>query len=148
MNRPRISRWTGTTVIGAAALALGALAAAGSIAPAGATPPAYGRLALKVYEGEAPAGDPIASADLVCNPDTGTHPDPAAACAALERAAGDPAKLAGEPGPCTMEWVPVTVTAEGYWHGGATHVQFAHTYANRCDLHRGTTPVFDILEAP
>jgi hypothetical protein len=132
--------------VGAAALAFGVVAAVGAVAPAGATPPPYGHVLVTVYEGEDATGEPLASAELWCDPDAGSHPDPAAACAALEEADGDPDRLAGEPGPCTLEYVPVTATAEGYWHGGATPVTFERTYPNRCALHRETAPVFDILE--
>lgn len=127
-------------LLGAAALAFTAF---GASAPAAAVPPPYGHIWLSVYAGEDVGGTLIDRVELWCNSDGGSHPDPDGACAAVDRADGDFDHLEGAPGPCTMEWMPVTAVAEGYWHGGVTDVAFQRTYGNRCALHRSTTPVFD-----
>ncbi|MGW0658594.1 SSI family serine proteinase inhibitor [Streptodolium elevatio] len=127
-------------LLGAAALAFTAF---GASAPAAAIPPPYGHIVLSVYAGEGANGLLIDQVELWCNSNGGSHPDPDGACAAVDQADGDFGLLKGDPGPCTMDWRPVTAVAEGYWHGGVTDVAFERTYGNRCALHRGTTPVFD-----
>ncbi|MCF2527724.1 SSI family serine proteinase inhibitor [Yinghuangia soli] len=138
--RTVLSRRT-AALAGAAALAFTAL---GGAAPATATPPPYGHMFLSVYEGVGTEGERIGYAELWCNPNTGTHPDPDAACAALEAADGNPGMVAGDPGPCTMEYRPVTAVAKGYWGGGVWTISYTGAHGNRCALHRATTPVFDI----
>ncbi|WP_436772465.1 SSI family serine proteinase inhibitor [Yinghuangia sp. YIM S09857] len=127
-------------LLGAAALASTAF---GASTPASATPPPYGHITLSVYAGEGTGGPLINQVELWCNSNGGSHPDPDAACAAVDKADGDFELLEGEPGPCTAEWMPVTAVADGYWHGGVTDIAFERSYGNRCALHRGTTPVFD-----
>lgn len=73
---------------------------------------------------------------LECDPDGGTHLAASQACDQLEAADGDVARIAARPGPCTMEYAPVRVRADGTWHGRARH--FAETYPNRCAAVRET----------
>ncbi|NGN68667.1 protease inhibitor [Streptomyces sp. A7024] len=77
---------------------------------------------------------------LNCPSGIGNHPAGPHACAALERAAGDPDRLAPEPRPCSREYDPVTATAYGTWQGRA--VRWERTYANSCELDVRTGPVF------
>ncbi|NSC20987.1 protease inhibitor SIL-V5 [Streptomyces albus subsp. chlorinus] len=81
-------------------------------------------------------------ARLTCDPNPrGSHPRAAEACAALDRANGDLDALPGDPGLCTMEHAPVTVSARGTHEGRP--VTWEKTYPNSCALHRATGPVFD-----
>ncbi|MDI6407300.1 SSI family serine proteinase inhibitor [Streptomyces albus] len=78
---------------------------------------------------------------LLCEPvPHGRHPRAAEACAALDRAGGDPAALRAAPGFCTLRYAPVTVTAEGTHRG--KHVSWRETYPNACAMQRATGPLF------
>ncbi|MGF1429203.1 SSI family serine proteinase inhibitor [Kitasatospora sp. LaBMicrA B282] len=79
--------------------------------------------------------------DLLCAPDGGTHPDPAAACAAIAAADGDLDQLRGDPGVlCNNLYQPVTAFAHGFWFG--TTVAWSRHFANPCGLRTRTDPVF------
>jgi len=108
-------------------------------------PPPYGHVLLTIHQGETTSGPLLAEAELWCNSDGGTHPDPAAACAALGAAGGDPANIPPTPGFCTMQYDPVTAVAQGYWQGGVQTISFQQTYGNACVLHHAKTPLFDIF---
>ncbi|MDF3300236.1 SSI family serine proteinase inhibitor [Streptomyces tropicalis] len=61
----------------------------------------------------------------------GTHPQPAAACDALQQAQGRLAALTPVSGPrCSFLLRPVTVTLQGVWRG--VHVDEERTFANEC----------------
>ncbi|MDT0305122.1 SSI family serine proteinase inhibitor [Streptomonospora wellingtoniae] len=81
---------------------------------------------------------------LHCRPAGGSHPDPAAACAALDRAGGDFDAL-GETSPqttmCTMQYAPVRVRASGVWQGRT--VDYTETFSNACVAAAETAGVFD-----
>jgi hypothetical protein len=78
---------------------------------------------------------------LRCDPPSGTHPLPEAACRVLGEAGGDFTKISGQPGTmCPDIYEPVTAVASGDFQGRA--VSFQRTYPNRCDLARHTAPVF------
>lgn len=63
------------------------------------------------------------------------------ACAALEKAGGDPAKLEPKEGVmCTMQFDPVTATASGTWKG--VPITFERTYGDACEMSAETGPVF------
>ncbi|MGH3671103.1 MAG: SSI family serine proteinase inhibitor [Pseudonocardiaceae bacterium] len=80
---------------------------------------------------------------LRCDPPSGTHPLPEAACRVLGEADGDFTKIPGQPGMmCPDIYDPVTVVASGDFQGRS--VTFQHTYPNRCDLARSTAPVFQL----
>jgi subtilisin inhibitor-like len=115
----------------------------GGVGPASAAPPPFGRLHLTVHQGEAVAGPVVAEADLWCHPAGGSHPTPDAACAALDAAGGDPARIPAAPGTCATIYAPVTAVATGHWRGGAQRIDFTRTYGNRCALHNAKTPLFD-----
>ncbi|MFG2621172.1 subtilase-type protease inhibitor [Streptomyces sp. NPDC048507] len=65
----------------------------------------------------------------------GTHPAPRAACDALNATGGEFDRLLAAPDPdraCPMHYDPVTVTADGVWHGG--RVAWKHTFPNTCRM--------------
>ncbi|MBT2227069.1 SSI family serine proteinase inhibitor [Nonomuraea sp. NEAU-A123] len=83
------------------------------------------------------------AAILTCDPDDGTHPTPAAACALLRKVSGDPAKLNVVPDPlCTTEYQPHTVLVRGRWRGVA--VKFSHLYTNACQMKAAGGAVFTL----
>jgi hypothetical protein len=97
-------------------------------------------LLLTVAAGE--DGAPVSRvAVLTCEPAGGSHPAAGQACGELASAAGDIAALSEDPGPCTMIYNPVTVTARGWWRGHVT--SFHATYANPCVLRRQTRAIFE-----
>ncbi|MFE9467454.1 subtilase-type protease inhibitor [Streptomyces virginiae] len=63
----------------------------------------------------------------------GTHPDPRAACDALNATHGELNRLLAAPNPsraCPMYFDPVTVTADGVLQG--RRVAWKHTFSNAC----------------
>ncbi len=79
---------------------------------------------------------------LRCDPASGTHPHPEAACKALGAGGGDINKVIGQPDTlCPVIDDPVTATASGSYQG--VQVIFRRTYPNRCDLASKTAPVFE-----
>ena len=78
---------------------------------------------------------------LRCDPASGTHPHPEAACKALGAAGSDINKVIGQPDTlCPVSYDPVTATASGNYRGA--QVIFRHIYSNSCDLATKTAPVF------
>jgi hypothetical protein len=78
---------------------------------------------------------------LRCDPPSGTHPVPEAACRVLGEVGGDFTRIPGQPGTiCPDIYDPVTAVASGDFQGRP--VSFQRTYPNRCDLARHTAPVF------
>ncbi|MFI6644079.1 SSI family serine proteinase inhibitor [Streptomyces sp. NPDC050504] len=77
---------------------------------------------------------------LDCPPRFSPHPQARAACDAITWARGDLDALPGDPHPCTDEYDPVTVTAEGTWRSG--RVSWSRTFPNACDMDAATGPVF------
>jgi Subtilisin inhibitor-like len=88
-----------------------------------------------------PEGDPK-SVRLTCGPPDGSHPAAARACAELQAAQGDFDELRGaaDATPCTMEYLPVTASAEGTWRGEA--VTWKKEFGNACSLRTATGTVF------
>ncbi|MEV6976397.1 SSI family serine proteinase inhibitor [Kitasatospora sp. NPDC093806] len=144
MHTPRI------TAVAASVLLALALAPAASAPTASATTP----------ETVAPAPAPVTSLRLTitpgedhltgrprvvtlnCPPDSTTsHPDPVTACLTLDPVDGDLDELDVDPGPCTSEYAPFTVTASGTYEGRSVHQERA--FGNRCTLLRTTGAVFD-----
>jgi hypothetical protein len=80
------------------------------------------------------------SVTLQCDPDGGTHPKAAQACAELARHGGQfthrPADVL-----CTMIYAPVVADASGHWRGRMVH--FHQQFPNDCDMHARTGTVFD-----
>jgi hypothetical protein len=81
-------------------------------------------------------------ASLTCQPAGGSHRQARGACTELAKVGGnfDHLQLAG--GLCTMQWDPVTVTANGRWKG--RKVAYKHTFGNACTLSTTTGAVFSL----
>ncbi|MFD3552150.1 subtilase-type protease inhibitor [Streptomyces goshikiensis] len=65
----------------------------------------------------------------------GTHPDPQAACAALNATGGSLDALLAAPDTnraCPMHYDPVTVSADGVWKG--SRIAWKHTFSNSCAM--------------
>ncbi|GAA3208015.1 subtilase-type protease inhibitor [Streptomyces sp. XM83C] len=124
------ARWAAT--LGLAATAAGwPLAQAAQAAPASLYAPSA--LVLTVGHGESTAtAAPARAVTLSCMPTaTGTHPDPAGACAELRGVRGDLMALeARSDVMCTKEYDPVVVTVDGVWEG--KRVSYERTFANGC----------------
>lgn len=112
-----------------AALPALALLALGSPAHASSMPVGPTTLTL-TRTVENAVGHPTRTVTLHCDPPSGTHPRATAACDALIEAYGDFSRLAPTPGPCTLEYSPVRITAAGTWRGAA--VTHHETFANAC----------------
>ncbi|MEV6424301.1 subtilase-type protease inhibitor [Streptomyces sp. NPDC051662] len=88
-------------------------------------------------------GTVLRAVTLSCAPQaSGTHPDPAGACAELRAAQGRLDAIT-TPAPhisCTREWNPVTVTADGVWEG--KRFSYVHTFSNPCARDNGSGTVF------
>lgn len=108
------------------------------VAPA--APAAHAFLRLEIHKGESPYGQLLAQATLRCDPDSGSHPHPQQACAALATVDGHIERLQPLHVVCSLIFDPVTAVATGHWNGRP--VSFVHTYGNRCELGRATGPVF------
>lgn len=86
-------------------------------------------------------GQPLHLGTLHCStsPATGQHPDPVAACAALEDADGEPGNLADDGRICTRQYDPVGAAIVGTWEG--REVWWSGSYANACEMARYTDGV-------
>ncbi|MEV5319587.1 subtilase-type protease inhibitor [Streptomyces sp. NPDC052687] len=131
----------------AATLALAATALAaplsGTAQAAPATLYAPSALVFTVGHGETAAQTvPERAVTLNCAPKpSGTHPDPASACAELRRVDGDFAALESESGVlCTREYDPVVVTVDGVWQG--ERVSYERVFANECVKNSSVASVF------
>ncbi|AJF70309.1 SSI family serine proteinase inhibitor [Streptomyces vietnamensis] len=123
----------------AAVLLATALAPAATAAPA---PVQDTRLQLTVERTEN-GQDTVGVVWLDC-PDSGrpAHPHRAEACADLEAAGGDFDRLPGrDTAVCSNEATPVTVTADGSYHGREVH--WTDTYENDCTRQLATGNVFE-----
>ena len=79
---------------------------------------------------------------LRCDPPSGTHPRPEAACKALSVSGGDINKVIGQPDTlCPAISDPVTAIASGTYQG--VRVIFRRIYSSPCDLATKTAPVFE-----
>ncbi|MGA4842889.1 subtilase-type protease inhibitor [Streptomyces sp. G45] len=144
---------TGGIALGAA-LALGGLsAAATAAAPTAAPTPeaaaarlyAPSELVLTIgYGDKAETASIQRAVSLGCSSGgVGSHPDAPGACDELRSVGGKFDKVTKKPSPrpCTKEWNPVVVTAQGVWEG--RRVWYEHTFANPCALELGKGKVFD-----
>ena len=130
-------RWL--TALVPTAAALGLLVPLAS--PAQAAPPDSELVLLwSRYNG---VDEPHHIATLSCFPDpaTGQHPDPVAACAALDAVDGQPSMLPDDARECTDEFDPVGILVIGTW--GGAEVFYTEDFGNPCEAARGTAGVFD-----
>ncbi|WP_165966599.1 SSI family serine proteinase inhibitor [Actinomadura sp. 7K507] len=121
------------------AAALAGTAVIAQAAPAQAQPPQEpaGAYLLMVAPQEGPVtGKTLWWKTLWCGPDGGTLRSAPQACEQLESADGEVARIPAREGPCTLEYAPVRVSADGTWRGEPRH--FARTYPNRCAAMRDT----------
>ncbi len=118
------------------AAALAGMAVLTQAAPAQAQPPAptepVGAYLLRVT----PLEGTVTAKTLWCGPDGGTLSAAARACAQLRAVDGHVARIPPREGPCTLEYAPVRVSADGRWRGEPRH--FVRTYPNRCAAMRDT----------
>ncbi|WP_156756292.1 SSI family serine proteinase inhibitor [Actinokineospora pegani] len=85
--------------------------------------------------------DGVRTTTLRCEPPGGDHPQPQAACAALDPVAGDVTQLSSAGNMiCTLQYAPIRVSAYGYWRGHKLTV--THEYSNPCLMNAETGPVF------
>ncbi|GAA2354593.1 hypothetical protein GCM10010170_046750 [Dactylosporangium salmoneum] len=129
---------TGPAVAREAAGDAGALYGGGA-AQAGARPGTS--LVLTVAKGESTR--PVQRrAVLTCQPAGGSHRQARDACAQLAKVGGRFERLQLDGGACTMQYDPVTVTANGSWKG--RKVAYRHTFGNACTLATTTGAVFSL----
>ncbi len=119
------------------------LASTAGTAHSAATPAVPGTaLRLTVAHGATPTTGTPHLATLQCPPGSSTsHPDPLTACRLLDSVNGDLARLDVDPGACTQEYDPYTVTAAGTYRGRP--LSFQQTYGNHCVLLRTAGAFFD-----
>ncbi|WP_042366081.1 SSI family serine proteinase inhibitor [Streptacidiphilus neutrinimicus] len=135
-----ISRRLATTAL---LTATGLIAPAAPLALADPTPGTTGPsvLVLTVTPGTPDAPGVGHSAVLQCGDKPGgTHPTPAAACAALRADGLDFTSRPTVQIMCPDIVRPVTVAATGVWDG--TPVDYQHTYTNECLMQRATGVLF------
>ncbi|MGW1882308.1 subtilase-type protease inhibitor [Streptomyces sp. NPDC001970] len=134
-----VSTFGATASAAALLLAVGGAAhAAPPAQPAGLYPPSA--LVLTVGKGDQAATATAERAvTLSCAPTPGgTHPSPKAACKELNAVDGEFGLLSrAVGGPCTRQWDPVTITADGVWQG--KRVSWSATYGNACEMHSSLT---------
>lgn len=78
---------------------------------------------------------------LACGLNTGSHPDPEAACGAIANAEGDIDAIEDDDGMCPLIYAPATVRATGFFAGKP--VEYSETFANACVAANATAGVFD-----
>lgn len=80
---------------------------------------------------------------LKCDPPGGTHPRALQACADVAKSKGDLQQMpaADSPRACFMIYAPVTVTAQGQWHGSS--VRYTKRFPNTCVMRDKTGSLFD-----
>lgn len=131
---PNTARWAATLTLTATAV-LAPLAGSAHAAPEAAGTGLYAPSALVLTVGHGESAltvTPERAVTLSCGPTvSGTHPAPAAACAELGLAGGDPSALAVESDrACTRQYDPVTVTLDGVWQG--KRISYERTFSNEC----------------
>jgi len=120
------------TVWGMAPLPL--LAAIAAFFPAVTVPESSFLLAVEHRE-------QVRTMSLTCDPAGGAHPNAGQACQALTGVEGDISLMARDGVVCTLEYDPVTVTANGMWRGELR--RFTARFSNPCVMRADTGPVFD-----
>ncbi|MGW2558294.1 subtilase-type protease inhibitor [Streptomyces sp. NPDC001514] len=131
--------------LGATASAAALLLTVGSAAQA--APPAQpaslyapSALVLAIGSGEEAATATVERAvTLSCAPRPGgSHPSATAACKELTAVDGEFGLLSkAVGGPCTRQWDPITITADGVWQG--KRVSWSATYGNSCEMRASLT---------
>ncbi|MHB9857294.1 protease inhibitor [Streptomyces sp. YIM S03343] len=137
---PNTARWAAIVSLTATAVC-GPLAGAAVAAPDSLYAPSA--LVLTVGHGESAAlATPERAVTLTCAPTaSGSHPDPASACAELRFAGGDFDAIAPrDDRMCTKQYDPVVVTAEGVWQG--KRVSYERTFGNSCEKDAYGSTVF------
>lgn len=86
-------------------------------------------------------GDGGGRVTLRCHPAGGSHPDSAEACESLTEVGGYFEHLPDTGEPCTLEYRPVVVSAQGNWF--KRPVDYSETFGNLCQAKVGTDRVFD-----
>ncbi|MFK0222917.1 subtilase-type protease inhibitor [Streptomyces vinaceus] len=140
-------RVKGLAVLTATVAAAASLAAVAD-SPAQAQPSglyAPSALVLSVGSGDnAEAATVSRAVTLSCAPTPmGTHPASKSACAQLRSTAAAFDRLVRPAGlmECSMEWTPVTITADGVWQG--KRVAWHYTFSNACEMRASLAgPVF------
>ncbi|MFJ6940581.1 subtilase-type protease inhibitor [Streptomyces sp. NPDC101132] len=128
--RPRLAAVSAATL-----LCLAGATGAAEAAPASLYAPSA--VVLTVTEGDdAAAGTVLRATVLSCAYTAeGTHPDPRAACDALDATGGELNRLVSAPASdraCPLYYDPVTVTADGVWRG--SRLAWKHTFSNGCAM--------------
>ncbi|MER7824934.1 subtilisin inhibitor-like [Streptomyces sp. CG 926] len=120
------------TVSAAALLCLAGTAGVAEASPTSLYAPSA--MVFTIAQGDAATGTVLRAAVLSCAYTAeGTHPDPRAACDALNATGGEFDSLLAAPNPgrvCPRHYDPVTVTADGVWRGQP--VAWKHTFSNAC----------------
>ncbi|WP_030771742.1 MULTISPECIES: subtilase-type protease inhibitor [unclassified Streptomyces] len=120
------------TVSAAALLCLAGTAGVAEASPTSLYAPSA--MVFTIAQGDDAAGTVLRAAVLSCAYTAeGTHPDPRAACDALNATSGEFDRLLAAPDQgrvCPRHYDPVTVTADGVWHG--ERVAWKHTFSNAC----------------
>jgi hypothetical protein len=117
-------------------IAVGVLVLVAAGVPARAEQPKASWLQLTIR----PATGVPVTVSLACDPDGGSHPRPAEACAALRGVDGKLDRLPDRATICTLQYDPVRAIATGTWHG--RRLFFWKKYGNACQLHSALDPVF------
>lgn len=123
---------TTRTAARAATLTAALLAFSLTPSPAQAAPTTHphGAYVLTLSPTEPGTELPTRVAALWCNPTGGTHPQAAQACDQLTDANGHLHRIPPDPGPCTLEYAPVRLSAIGTWNSRIRRHHSIHT--NRC----------------
>jgi hypothetical protein len=120
--------------------ALGICVAAFLSAPSGSHPAGAAVAAARLHISVTPDGGGGAYAmRLMCDPDKGGHPRPAAVCDALRAVDGHIERLDVNPGACPMVYQPVQVKVRGVWHGRP--VAYHQEFSNSCAMDRALSPL-------
>ncbi|MGP3917167.1 SSI family serine proteinase inhibitor [Nonomuraea sp. 10N515B] len=85
------------------------------------------------------AGGGAYAVRLMCDPDRGGHPRPAAVCDALRAVDGRIEALDLNPGACPMVHLPVEVEVAGDWRGRP--IAYRKVFSNTCVMNRSLSPL-------
>ncbi|MFJ8165895.1 subtilase-type protease inhibitor [Streptomyces sp. NPDC096136] len=133
-------RHRSAVVSAAVLLCLATATGAAQAAPATPAPSAASGTSAMVFTftkgADAAKGTVLRAVVLSCGyAAEGTHPNPRAACDALNATGGELDRLLAAPTParpCPRQYDPVTVTADGVWKGG--RLSWQNTFPNSCEM--------------